>query len=127
MPYLWVAIGGALGSVARYGCSGLALRWLGVAFPYGTLFLNVTGSFVIGVLGTLALDAERSLSTTDARAFLIVGILGGFTTFSSFSFETLSLARGGNLSGAAMNIVLSLVLCLGAVWLGYASATAFTR
>jgi CrcB protein len=127
MAYLWVAIGGALGSVGRYGCSGLALRWFGLGFPYGTLFVNVAGSFVIGVLGTLALDGERSLSTTDVRAFLIVGILGGFTTFSSFSFETLNLARTGNLSGAAMNVVLSLVLCLGAVWLGYASAAAFTR
>ena len=127
MAYLWVALGGALGSVARYGCSGFAARWLGVGFPYGTLFVNVVGSYAIGVLGTLALDGERSLSTTDVRAFLIVGILGGFTTFSSFSFETLNLARTGNLSGAAMNVVLSLVLCLGAVWLGYASAAAFTR
>jgi len=127
MAYLWVAIGGALGSVARYGCSGLALRWFGLGFPYGTLFVNVCGSFVIGMLGTLALDGERSLSTIDVRAFLIVGMLGGFTTFSSFSFETLNLARTGNLSVAATNVVLSLVLCLGAVWLGYASATSFAR
>ena len=127
MAYVWVALGGALGSMVRYACSGLALRWFGMGFPYGTLFVNVIGSFVIGVLGTLALSGGRMLSTTDARAFLIVGILGGFTTFSSFSFETLSLARTGNLSGAAANIVLSLVLCLVAVWLGYASATAFSR
>jgi len=127
MPYLWVALGGALGSVARYGCSGLAARLLGVAFPYGTLFVNVVGSYTIGVLGTLALTGGRALATTDARAFLIVGILGGFTTFSSFSLETLNLARAGNLGGAATNIALSLVLCLVAVWLGYASATAFSR
>ena len=102
MAYLWVAIGGALGSMARYGCSGIVARLLGVTFPYGTLFVNVTGSFAIGVLG-------------------------GFTTFSSFSYETLSLARSGNLTGAAANIVLSLVLCLIAVWLGFATVTAFSR
>lgn len=127
MAYLWVAFGGALGSVARYGCSGLAARWLGAGFPYGTLFVNVTGSYAIGVLGALALAGGRALATNDARAFMIVGILGGFTTFSSFSLETLNLARAGNLGGAGANILLSLVLCLVAVWLGYASATAFSR
>jgi fluoride exporter len=127
MAYLWVALGGALGSVARYGCSGFAARLLGVTFPYGTLFVNVTGSFIIGVLATLSLASDRALSSTDARAFLIVGVLGGFTTFSSFSYETLSLARTGNLAGAAVNIGLSLVLCLAAVWLGYATATVFSR
>jgi len=127
MPYLWVALGGALGSIARYGCSGIAARWLGLGFPYGTLFVNVTGSFAIGVLGTLALGGGRALATTDARAFLIVGLLGGFTTFSSFSLETLNLARAGNLGAAATNVALSLVLCLVAVWLGYLGATALHR
>jgi CrcB protein len=127
MAYLWVALGGALGSVVRFGCSGIAARWLGVGFPYGTLFVNVVGSFSIGLLGTLALGGDRPMASTDARAFVIVGVLGGFTTFSSFSLETLNLARGGNLSAAATNIALSLVLCLIAVWLGYLSATAFTR
>ncbi len=127
MAYLLVALGGALGSVARYACAGAAARWLGVAFPYGTLFVNVTGSYVIGVLGTLALTGGSVFATTNARGFLIVGILGGFTTFSSFSLETLNLARAGNVAGAATNIALSLVLCLGAVWLGYATATAFSR
>ena len=127
MAYLWVAIGGALGSVARYACSGVAARWLGSDFPYGTLFVNVVGSYAIGVLGTLAIAGGRVLTATDLRAFLVVGILGGFTTFSAFSLETFTLARGGNMSGAAANVLLSLVLCLVAVWLGYASATAFTR
>jgi CrcB protein len=127
MAYLWVALGGALGSMARYGCTGFAARWLGVGFPYGTLFVNVTGSYAIGVLGTLALGGGRTLATTDARAFLIVGILGGFTTFSSFSLDTLNLARAGNLGAAASNIALSVVLCLVAVSLGYVSATAFSR
>jgi CrcB protein len=127
MAYLWVALGGALGSVARYGCSGLFARWLGVGFPYGTLFVNVAGSFTIGVLGTLALSANHAMSATDMRAFFIVGLLGGFTTFSSFSFETLGLARAGNLGGAAAYIALSLVLCLVAVSVGYATASAFSR
>ncbi len=127
MAYLFVALGGALGSMARYACSGAAARLLGVGFPYGTLFVNVTGSYVIGVLGTLALTGGSALATTNARGFLIVGILGGFTTFSSFSLETLNLARAGNLAGAAANISLSLALCLVAVWLGYATATAFAR
>ncbi len=127
MAYLWVALGGALGSVARYGCSGLAARWLGIGFPYGTMFVNVAGSFMIGVLGTLALGGGRSLASTDARAFLIVGVLGGFTTFSSFSLETLNLARAGDLGAAVTNIAASLVLCLIAVWLGYLSAVAFSR
>jgi CrcB protein len=127
MAYLWVALGGALGSVARFGCSGIAARWLGVGFPYGTLFVNIVGSFSIGLLGTLALGGDRPIASADARAFVIVGVLGGFTTFSSFSLETLNLARGGNLSAAAAYIALSLVLCLIAVWLGYLSATAFAR
>ncbi len=127
MPYLWVAIGGALGSVVRYACSSFFVRWLGAGFPYGTLFVNVVGSYAIGVLGTIAIAGGRALTPTDLRAFLIVGILGGFTTFSAFSLETFTLARGGNLSGAAANVLLSLVLCFVAVWLGYATATAFSR
>jgi CrcB protein len=91
------------------------------------LLVNVSGSLVIGVLAALASPAGKPFVSGDLRAFLMVGVLGGFTTFSSFSFETLSLARTGNLGGAAANIVLSLVLCLVAVWLGYASATAFSR
>jgi len=127
MVYVWVALGGALGSVVRYACSSFFVRWVGVGFPYGTLFVNVVGSYAIGVLGTLAIAGGRALSAADLRAFLIVGILGGFTTFSAFSLETFTLARGGNLSGAAANILLSLALCFVAVWLGYASATAFSR
>lgn len=127
MTYVWVALGGALGSIVRYACSGAAARWLGSGFPYSTLFVNVVGSYAIGVLGTIAIAGTRALTPTDLRAFLIVGILGGFTTFSAFSLETFTLARGGNLGGAAANVLLSLVLCFAAVWLGYVSATAFSR
>jgi CrcB protein len=127
MMYLWVALGGALGSVARYVCTLGAARWLGTAFPWGTLFVNVAGSFAIGLLAALVSTDGRSALGADARAFVLVGILGGFTTFSSFSLETLSLARGGALGAAASNVGLSLVLCLAGVWLGFLAAAAFNR
>jgi CrcB protein len=127
MAYLFVALGGALGSVARYACSGLAVRWLGVGFPWGTLFVNVTGSFAIGLLAALVSTDGRPLLGGDARAFFMVGILGGFTTFSSFSLETLNLARGGTLGAAAANAVLSLALCFAGVWLGFVAAALFNR
>ena len=122
MSYLWVALGGALGSVARYAISGIAVRWLGAGFPYATLFVNVTGSFTIGLLAALvAADGRLSLGA-DARAFLMVGVLGGFTTFSSFSLETLNLARSGALAPAMLNVAGSVVLCLAAVSIGFATA-----
>jgi CrcB protein len=127
MPYLWVALGGALGSVARYAFSGRAVRWLGAEFPYGTLFVNVTGSFTIGLLAALVASDGRPLLGADARAFLLVGVLGGFTTFSSFSLETLNLARSGALGPATLNVAGSVVLCLAAVSLGFASAGLVNR
>jgi len=127
MTYLWVALGGALGSVARYACSSAAARWLGAGFPWGTLFVNVTGSFAIGVLAALVAADGRPLLGADARAFLLVGVLGGFTTFSSFSLETLALARGVTLGAAALNVALSIALCLGGAALGFASAGLLNR
>jgi CrcB protein len=127
MSYVWVALGGALGSVARYGCTGLLVRFAGAGIPWTTLLVNVSGSFVIGVLAALVTADGRPLVAGDARAFLMVGVLGGFTTFSSFSIETLTLARAGAWAAAGGNVVASVVLCLGAVWLGYAGATVFNR
>ena len=127
MSYLWVALGGALGSVARYACSLGAIRWLGASFPWGTLFVNVTGSFAIGMLAALVSADGRPMLGSDARSFLMIGVLGGFTTFSSFSLETLALARSGALGAASANVALSLVLCLGGVWLGFAAVAAFNR
>jgi len=122
MTVFWVALGGALGSVARYAFSGVAVRWLGAGFPYGTLFVNVTGSFTIGLLAALVASDGRPLLGADARAFLLVGVLGGFTTFSSFSLETLNLARSGALGPAILNVAGSVALCLAAVSLGFTSA-----
>ena len=127
MVYVWVALGGALGSVARFAVSLGALRWLGTGFPWGTLLVNVAGSFAIGLLAALVAADGRPLLGADARAFLLVGVLGGFTTFSSFSLETLELARVGALGAASLNVALSLVLCLAGAWLGFASATLLGR
>ena len=122
MTYVWIALGGAAGSVARYACSVAALRWLGMGFPWGTMFVNVAGSFAIGILASLATADGRPLLGPDARALLLVGLLGGFTTFSSFSLETLSLARSGALGAALLNVAGSVTLCLAGVWLGFAAA-----
>ncbi len=109
--YPLVALGGALGSMARYGLAAMVAALTGPAFPWGTLLINVTGSFIIGLFATL----HASLGM---KAFVMVGICGGFTTFSSFSLQTLELARGGKLLRAAMYVLSSAGLCLAFVWLG---------
>jgi CrcB protein len=119
LTYLWIAIGGALGSVARYGCSDLAARSFGATFPWGTLIVNVVGSFVIGAFATLTGPDGRWMVSPDARIFVTIGICGGYTTFSSFSLQTLNLMRTGEMGAAAVNILGSVVLCLAAVWAGY--------
>jgi CrcB protein len=119
VTYLWIALGSAIGGAARYGCAGLAARWLGVSFPWGTLIVNVSGSLLIGFLAALMAPDGRLLATPDTRTFLMIGILGGYTTFSSFSLETLNLARDGEWLWASGNVVLSVMLCLIAVWLGH--------
>ena len=127
ITYLWIGIGGALGSMARYGCSRLAAEWVGEVFPWGTLFINVLGSFVIGVFATLTGPDGRIIVAPDARQFVIVGLCGGYTTFSSFSLQTLNLVRAGDILAAGLNIVGSVVLCLVAVWLGYLAAAAYNQ
>lgn len=120
--YLWIALGGALGTAGRYWISGLVASRFGETFPWGTIIINVTGSFVIGFFATLTGPDGRLLVGTTARQFVMVGICGGYTTFSSFSLQTLTLAQNGEWQAAAGNIVLSVVLCLLAVWLGHAAA-----
>ncbi len=122
--YLWIAIGGALGSMARYGCSSLAAAWFGETFPWGTLIVNVVGSFIIGLFGTLTGPDGRLLVPGDMRQFVMVGILGGYTTFSSFSLQTLALAQQGEMARAGVNVLGSVALCLAAVWLGHTAAAA---
>jgi CrcB protein len=127
ITYLWVAIGGALGSVARFAVGNYAAQWHSGGFPWGTLIVNVTGSFVIGLFAALTGPGGRWPVSLDSRQFFMVGICGGYTTFSSFSLQTLDLARDGHMTGAATNIGLSLVGCLGACWLGYLAANALNR
>jgi fluoride exporter len=120
--YLWIAMGSALGGMARFWCSGIAARLVGETFPWGTLLVNVVGSFIIGFFATLTGPDGRIFVDTLTRQFVILGICGGYTTFSSFSLQTLSLLQDGEWWLAGANIALSLVACLLAVWAGYALA-----
>jgi protein CrcB len=122
IPYLCVAIGSALGGVGRYGFGLLAARLWGEAFPWGTIAINVVGSFIIGFFAALTVPDGVLPASTNLRTFVMVGICGGFTTFSSFSLQTLSLARDGNWFGVMGNVVLSVVLCLLAVTVGHVAA-----
>jgi len=119
MAYVWLAIGGALGSVARFWFSGLVARHFGETFPWGTLLVNISGSFVIGFFAALAEPEGRWLASPAVRHFVMVGICGGYTTFSSFSLQTLNLVRDREWLYAGGNVLLSVVLCLVGVWLGY--------
>jgi CrcB protein len=127
LAYLWVAIGGALGSVGRFWINGFVSEKVGATFPWGTLIINIGGSFVIGVIGSLASPEGRMDSQTRqfATQFLMIGICGGYTTFSSFSLQTLNLLRDREWLYAGGNIVLSVVLCMIAVWLGWLLGSAF--
>lgn len=119
LAYLWVAIGGALGSIARFWISGLIAERYAHAFPWNTLAVNVTGSLVIGVFAALSDPDGRWVMSPGARQFLMVGVCGGYTTFSSFSLQTLNLLRDREWLYAGGNVLLSVVLCLIAVALGF--------
>ena len=109
MIYLYIALGGAAGSLLRYSLGGTVQRMSASGFPIGTLFVNVSGCFIIGVLVRQFMNIQMS---PELRALLIVGFCGGFTTFSTFSAETLGLIEGGEYARATSYVVLSLGLCL---------------
>ena len=115
--YLLIMAGGALGSACRYALQGWAQRFSDGSFPVGTLTVNVVGCFIIGVLNMLF--TGPSPIRIEYRVGVLVGLLGGFTTFSAFGWETFALASEGQLAGAAMNVVLSVTFGMAAVWLGY--------
>ena len=115
-----VVLGSALGGVARYFISGLVAKRMGETFPWGTLFINVSGAWVIGVLGALAENDGSMFASPDPWLFAVTGFLGCYTTVSSFSLQTLALARDGETWRASGYVVLSLGLSLGAAALGYA-------
>jgi fluoride exporter len=122
MIYAWIAIGGALGSVARFWCSGAAARLIGETFPWGTLGVNIIGSFIIGFAATAMGPQGRMFVGTTARQFVMAGFCGGFTTFSSFSLQTLNLLNDGEWLPAISNVGLSVALCFIAVWAGHVLA-----
>ncbi|HUG11217.1 MAG TPA: fluoride efflux transporter CrcB [Opitutaceae bacterium] len=125
MTYLLIFIGGGLGSIARFAASGLVARLFGETCPWGTILVNVTGSFLIGMIAAMTGPDGRWLVSPSAREFLMIGVLGGYTTFSSFSLQTLTLARDGEWLHAGANVLLSVALCLVAVWLGCMVAANF--
>ena len=117
MKLATVAAGGALGASLRYMAAALTHSVMGEDFPYGTMVVNIVGSLVIGYLLVLLPDSEESIPFL--RLLLITGVLGGFTTYSAFSIETLQLIQDGHLTKAGLNVVLTLVLCFLAVWGGF--------
>jgi len=113
--------GGLCGTAGRYLLAGAVYKWLGTAFPYGTLAVNILGCLVIGFLGTIA--DNKFVLTPDAKLFLMVGLLGAFTTFSSLIYESWRLMQDGQLMLACINMVGSLLLGLFALWIGHVIAT----
>jgi CrcB protein len=127
MHVVWIAVGSALGGAGRYLFQGAAQRLMGATFPWGTLGVNVVGSAFIGFFAAATAPDGRWLVGSGARQFVMIGLCGGFTTFSSFSLETLNLAREGDLLRAGANAAASFCCCLAAVWGGHALAMALNR
>jgi CrcB protein len=125
--YLVVAAGGLLGTVSRYFVSGVVANAFGETFPWGTLVINVVGSFIIGFFWTLTAPDGRLFVSGSTRQFVMTGFCGGFTTFSSFSLQTLNLMRDGEWLYAGGNVLGSVTLCLLGVWLGSLSAALFNQ
>jgi CrcB protein len=117
--FLWVMLGGALGSAARFWSSAVVANRFGETFPWGTLLVNVVGCFIIGLVNTLTGPDGRLLMPVAGRQFVMIGICGGFTTFSAFSLQTLTLMQNGEWLHAGGNILFSLLFCMIAVWLGH--------
>jgi len=125
--YVSVALGSIVGGVARYLVSVVFLSQFGSGFPWGTLFVNVTGSFIIGFYAALTGPDGRLFVSPRQRQFVMVGICGGYTTFSAFSLETLRLVQSGDVRAASLNLLISVVGWMTAVWLGHAMAARLNR
>ncbi|MFO1152364.1 MAG: fluoride efflux transporter CrcB [Rhodospirillales bacterium] len=119
MAALVISVGGAVGTLGRYAVSGAVARAFGETFPWGTLIVNVTGSFLIGLVAVTTGPDGRLMWPSLLRQYVMVGIFGGFTTFSSFSLQTLTLMREGDWLWAGFNVIGSLVLCLVGCWVGW--------
>jgi fluoride exporter len=125
LNYFWIGVGSALGGMARQWCSVMSARLWPVEFPWGTIAINVAGSFIIGAFATLSEPGGRWPLSLAARQFVMVGLCGGYTTFSSFSLQTVIMMRDGNYLGASVNVIASVLLCLTAVIAGHIAAAAF--
>ena len=123
--WISVTLGSMLGAMARYFVSGLVARRIGETFPWGTLLINVSGAFVIGIFGALARDPASLLARPDPWLFAVTGFLGAYTTVSSFSLQTLALARDGEQVRAGGYVIISVALSLAAAALGFALVGAF--
>jgi fluoride exporter len=119
MIYLWVFLGSALGGVMRHWVTGAVARRIGETFPWGTIIVNISGSFLIALFGTLTVPQGSFPVSPGLRTFVMVGFFGGYTTVSSFALQTLNLARDRECRLAAANILTSIVLCLAGAWLGF--------
>ena len=126
MTSLLIALGGALGSLARYWVSEALALALGPAFPWGTLIVNITGSFLIGLAAGGSIGGTRTLAVPFVRHFVMVGICGGYTTFSAFSLQTVSMLQTGDVGRASLNVAASVTTCLAATWAGYLFAGAIS-
>lgn len=122
---LWIAAGGALGTLLRYWINLFVVQILGEALPWGTIGINISGSFFIGLFAALTETGGYLVVPTDLRLFVLVGVCGGYTTFSSFSLQTLALLQAGEPQRAALNVIGSVTLCLLAVWVGYSLPALF--
>lgn len=118
LSYVWIGLGGAIGSVLRFAIAAAIDRLSSDPFPLGTVLVNVSGCLVIGFFAALTVPAGRYAVPLDLRQFFMVGVCGGYTTFSSFSLQTLVLADLGDLLRAGLNVFVSVLLCLCAVWAG---------
>jgi fluoride exporter len=119
VAYFWIGIGSALGGMARFWLSGVSARLFGEALPWGTLLVNVSGSLIIGFFATLSGPGGRLDVDPSMRLFVMVGLCGGYTTFSAFSLQTLNLMNDGEWFYVGLNIGASVILCLAAVWIGH--------
>ncbi|MEH8019366.1 fluoride efflux transporter CrcB [Rheinheimera muenzenbergensis] len=116
LTYLAIALGGAIGACLRYACNEMALNVLGKSFPFGTLLVNILGSFILGLL--YALISNGVLAPTPWRTLVAIGLIGAFTTFSTFSLDTVLLLQQAEVLKAFCNVLLNVLLCLTLAWLG---------
>lgn len=127
LTYAWIAVGGAIGTMGRYWINLIFTARFGEAMPWGTIFINISGSLIIGLFAALTETGGRLPVPPEIRNFMLVGLCGGYTTFSSFSLQTLTLIQTGEPGRALANVLISVTACIFAVWLGFTLPEAIGR